>query len=325
MRRKRRLSYKSSLRRSSRKGCIFYGFVLMLCLLSIYLVLLEPTARLQPLRLFPNPVKTTVSVYLTDEQTIRSLSLDAYLMRVVAAEMPSSFHPEALRAQAVASRSYTCFRMRKNGGSGCASHPQADVCTDHTCCQAYLGSDSEIDTRILQAVMDTSGEVLTYENKVINALYHACSGGATEDVEAVFSTALPYLRSVESPNEESYPQYAASTVFSSEELSKLLPIDKSVPLRSQFQCTYARSGRIDSVSVNNRVYSGVQFRKLLKLPSTRISLSFSDSQTMTVSTIGSGHGVGMSQTGADAMAQRGTDYRTILKWYYTDCEITNIE
>ncbi len=311
-------------RHTCRRSRFPHAAVLLLCALSICLVLLPMPSVPRPLQLFPQNTEATISVYISDEQTIRQLSLDAYLMCVVAAEMPSSFHIEALRAQAVASRSYTCFRMRQNGGNGCASHPQADVCTDHTCCQAYLSGDSEIDTLILQAVMDTSGEILTYEGSVINALYHACSGGFTENSESVFSTALPYLRSVESPNEESYPQYAAQLEFSTSDLARLLPIDQGTPLREQFRCTLSATGRIESISVNGKIFSGVEFRKLLNLPSTRFTLSFSDA-CMTVFTAGYGHGVGMSQTGADAMAQRGADYREILKWYYTDCAISKIE
>lgn len=295
-------------------------FILLLCIVSVILVLF-PAAVLPPLPLFPQRSASSIRVYLHKEQQIVSLPLESYLPGVVAAEMPASFRREALRAQAVASRSYTCFKI---SAGGCASHPDADICTDSACCQAYQYDPSKISSAVHCAVTDTSGEVLTYDGKILNALYHACSGGYTENSEDVFSSALPYLRSVESPNEEGYPQYAAQFEFTVEELSHLLPLDKAKPLEGQFDILLGAHGRAACVTVGGISYSGTQFRHLLGLPSTCIRFDFS-SDSLVISTIGYGHGVGMSQTGADAMARRGADYRRILQWYYTDCKIGSLD
>lgn len=300
--------------------------ILLLCAVLIFLAAHAScftAGGKQPLFLFPDGEAPQLCVYLHKENMLREMPLDSYLLRAVAAEMPASFHIEALRAQAVASRSYVCFRLRALGGSGCASHPQADVCTDYRCCQAYLHEDTPVDPIIARAISDTCGEVLTYDGAVINALYHACSGGYTANSQDVFSAALPYLKAVSSPNEENYPQYSAHQDFSSEYLASVFPIDADLPLEGQFQITFDAHGRASSVTAGGKTYRGSEFRRLLSLPSARISLSFSDSK-MHISTTGYGHGVGMSQVGADAMARRGADYREILKWYYSGCVIDSL-
>lgn len=296
----------------------------MLCAASALLLLDAERPLPAPLLpLSPASDRQSLSVYLTQESCVRVMSLDDYLCRAVAAEMPASFHSEALKAQAIAARSYVCFRLTENGGSGCASHPEADVCTSAACCQAYSFEPS-IDRRISEAVFATSGEAVAYDGSVINALYHACSGGQTARAESVFSEALPYLRSVQSPGEENYPQFASESIFSFEQLCELLPLDASKPIPDQLAILETdESGRAARVQAGQSILSGTQFRKALSLPSTRISLSFSEGK-LTVLSSGFGHGVGLSQTGADAMARNGSDYRTILLWYYADCEIIRL-
>lgn len=275
-----------------------------------------------PLPLSPSPDQYTLSVFMHQDQEIRTMELDAYLIRAVAAEMPADFHSEALRAQAVAARSFACFRMKSMGGSGCASCPEADICTDPACCQAYLLSGQTADPRIAAAVFSTSGEVLTYQGHVINALYHACSGGMTEASEAVFSQALPYLRPAKSPGEERYPQYAASLSFSRESLALLFPLRDDAPLSEQFSIEeYTASGRAAWVRTGEERLRGSEFRFLLRLPSARMDFSF-DGDSLIISTVGRGHGVGLSQVGADAMARSGADCREILLHYYADCSLS---
>lgn len=279
------------------------------------------TGKPAPLPLVPDR-EQTVRVYLKSCDTLCNMELEEYVARVVAAEMPSSYHPEALRAQAVAARSYTLFRMKICGGSGCASHPEADVCAGAGCCQAY--AEYMPDERILSAVSDTHGEVLRYGGAVINALYHASSGGQTENSEAVFSEALPYLRSVESPGEEIYPRYAAESVYTREQLSTLIELDSALPLEKQLSVlTYDASGRAQTVQAGREILSGTEFRKRLSLPSARMHFTCS-ADTLTVHTTGFGHGVGLSQAGAEAMARRGAAYTEILSWYYTGCTVSPI-
>lgn len=276
-----------------------------------------------PLALVPQPEETLLTVYDVSASSVRSIALEEYIRYVVAAEMPASYHAEALRAQAVASRSYTVFRLRSRGGTGCVSHPEADVCTDSACCQACLplGQADSIDPSVSAAVAATRGQILVCNGSVINALYHASSGGRTENVESVFSQALPYLRSVDSPGEESYPQYASERRFTRQELSALFPLNAEKPLSEQLSVLDADStGRAITIQAGEKQYPAASFRRLLGLASTWMSFSF-EKDAVCIATRGYGHGVGMSQTGADAMAARGAQYQDILSWYYTGCEL----
>lgn len=298
--------------------------ILMVACVQLLIFLYCPAPQPVPIRLIPEASAPTVSVYNEDEQTMLSLPLEDYVARVTALEMPISFHKEALRTQAVAARSYVCRRLHAFGGSGCVRHPEADVCSSFSCCQAFLPMTLMPDDLFIRAAQDTAGEVVTYDGTIINALYHASSGGRTENSEAVFSAALPYLRAVDSPGEESYPQFVSEQFFSINELSCLLPIDKEAPLDKQMLLLESdASGRVILVRVGNTLYKGTELRQLLGLSSTRMRFTFSE-DGVSILTIGSGHGVGLSQTGADAMACKGASYREILCWYYTGCRIETL-
>lgn len=254
--------------------------------------------------LFGREARESVRVYL-DGETVRT-PLEEYLAHVVSAEMPEDYPEEALKAQAVAARTYTLYK-RANGG--CARHPEADVCVDAACCQAWR---REVLAAARWAVEATRGEYLKYQDEAILAVYHACAGGRTEDVEQVFSQSMPYLRGVESPGEEEAPQYRSRAFFTRAQLSSLLGAEADevrILERSE-------SGRVRSARVGEQVFSGTRLRALLSLPSTRFSVSETEEGWLFEAT-GSGHGVGMSQVGAAAMARRGSGYREILTWYYT--------
>lgn len=301
---------------------------LRLCIFCLLVAIARRAASIfsvDPLPLIPpDAIGQTLCIYETHNDAVHETELESYLLRVVAAEMPASYHKEALQAQAVASRSYTCFRMHCFGGKGCASHPEADVCTDSACCQAALNSNDVIDERISDAVRSTTGQVLTYDGRIINALYHACSGGQTEEAASVFSSALPYLQSVSSPGEEPYPQYSSQAVFTFKQLSDLFALDEMLPLAEQFSIEQTSStGRAVLIRAGTEFFSGSQFRSILSLPSAMLRFDF-EGDSMTVFTTGSGHGVGLSQVGADAMAWSGADYADILSHYYTGCELSSL-
>lgn len=272
-----------------------------------------------------------VRVYLNG---IREMPLESYVCGVVAAEMPASYHLEALKAQADAARTRAVCQML---GSGCKSHPDADICGDSGCCQGYAsmsecrakwGEETEYyRQRILQAVASTVDELIVYQGQPITVMYHAMSGGRTEDVRAVFSESLPYLVSVESKGEESARGFYTDSFIPFDDMARKLNAEISglhtsgEEIKRSFSVTgYTDSGRVAQVQVGEHLLSAAQLRQVLGLRSTMFSISL-DADGVTFSQQGYGHGVGMSQVGANSMAAQGADYRNILQHYYPGTEL----
>ena len=277
-------------------------------------------------------VDLTLNVWDVKAQAVRRISLETYVQGVVAAEMPAAYAPEALRCQAVAARTRAVFGCRSLGGNGCTTHPECDICTDSACCQGYLtgaeqrakwgGEYAACFSRTESAVRATAGQILTWDGMPIQVLYHASSGGMTEDAQAVFSQALPYLVSVESPGEEHASCYSADTTYSREEAAALLAdafpgcgvTAEGLPGQLRLQSSTA-SGRIATILVGTQTVTGQAFRRALKLRSALVTWD-AEGDTITFHTLGYGHGVGMSQAGAQAMAASGSRYADILAHYY---------
>jgi stage II sporulation protein D len=285
------------------------------------------------------------SVYLHRERVIRNMDLEEYIKGVVAAEMPASFHHEALKAQAVAARTYTVKRMTSLGGSPNPDHPEVDVCTDSTHCQAWI-SDEEFRQHlrkqfgifgykkylenVYNAVEDTRDLILVYQDEIIDPLFHSTSGGFTENSEQVFSSMVPYLRSVSSPYEDHSPKLTTRVEMKADDFVRTLQqkfdglkIDKNdIPSAIQVLET-SQGGKIISVRIGNKILSGREVRAALGLNSTDFKIGC-EGDTVVITTTGYGHGVGMSQYGADGMARRGDTYDRILKHYYTGVDIKRI-
>ncbi len=242
----------------------------------------------------------------------QKMELDRYILGVVLAEMPADFAPEALKAQAVVARTYALKRYYASD-----KHTYA-VCTDSTCCQAYCCPEEkypqEAVRKAAQAVEATSGQVLTYNGELIEATYFSCSGGRTEDAVAVWGGEIPYLQAVDSPGEENAASYLKSVRFSIQELAQILQKDR---LAGDFigEITYTSGGGVDTIVIGDTTYTGVEIRRLLGLNSTAFTIT-ALGDTVTVTTKGYGHRVGMSQYGADAMARAGNSYTQILAHYY---------
>lgn len=268
--------------------------------------------------------------------TLVKMNLEDYVFDVVAAEMPASFAPEALKAQAIAARTYV---IRKILSGGCSSMKGADVCSKSNHCQAFSTEEQrrsrwkgDYDTytaKLRQAVDATAGEILTYNDEPILMLYHASSYGYTEDVEKVYSQALPYLRSVSSPEEavdkvttrEEYSRaYFAKAVNAAYPKAGLqaAKLQTQVAVVSRYD-----SGRVKSVRVGSVTISGNDLRHVIEMRSTNFEFSF-DNYSVVLTTRGYGHGVGMSQTGADVMAKEGSSYQDILFHYYTGVQLVNL-
>lgn len=269
----------------------------------------------------------TIPVYMPGGE-VKMMELEDYIAGVVLAEMPASFAEEALKAQAVAARTYTarCFLM---GGK----HENAAVCTDSHCCQAfidpadYLGAGGLEDNveKVKNAVRSTSGVVLTYGGELIEAAYFSCSGGRTEDAVAVWGGAVPYLLSVDSPGEEQADHYRDRVFLSRDELERMLGRTLSGPSSGWLgPVVYTTGGGVATMVFAGQSYTGVELRLLLGLNSTAFSVEPGEGGIY-VTTSGKGHRVGLSQWGANAMAQAGCGYETIVKHYYFGITIDKIE
>ena len=271
-------------------------------------------------------------------QIVVHVYMEDYMLGVLPYEMDNSFPLEALKAQAVAARTFTLRRLPACGGTPCG-RCGADVCTDSACCQSYRsaeqlaskwGADAAYySARVEEAVYSTAGEVATYEGALIEALYHSTAGGMTESSENVFASAQPYLVSVESPGEEGSAHYRDSITFPRKsfitKLNAAFPraelSAKKLEVQVEITARFA-SGRVKTVRLGKVEVTGRQFRKALDLPSANFTIEFVG-EDVRVSTKGYGHGVGMSQYGANAMAKEGSDYRAILQHYYTGISIEN--
>ena len=269
---------------------------------------------------------------LQPDGTVVQTDMETYLRQVVAAEMPASFEPEALKAQACAARTYT-VRLQNRGGK----HDNADVCTDSKCCQAYISpADAELkwgvqvgefSAKIARAVADTDGLGVLYAGEPIEAVFFSSAPGKTTDAVAVWGNSVDYLKSVDSPEGDEVPNYRTEVVLSAEEVKNRIltaypGADLSGNPGSWFsQIHTGESGAVTSVLVGGVTLTGNQLRGALGLRSPAFTVTF-DGADFVFSVTGYGHGVGMSQYGANAMAKSGAEFREILTWYYTGTSVS---
>lgn len=304
---------------------IIAAFVLGMMLPGLTLRLGLAIAKPKPVSPLPQVSETTpteapaltIPVLLPDG-TAQQMELELYLVGVVLAEMPASFEENALMAQAVVARTYALKRIAEAD-----RHTPGAVCTDPGCCQAYIAPETYTGTaadlaKITQAVNATCGQVLTYQGKMAEATYFSCSGGRTEAAVAVWGSDVPYLRSVESPGEEQAQPYRKTVRFSAEAFCAAL--DRSLtgsPKTWLGSVTYTQGGGVATMVIGGVGYTGVQLRQLLKLNSTAFTIQ-ADDDGFTITTQGKGHRVGMSQYGANALAESGSTWQQILQHYYPD-------
>lgn len=277
----------------------------------------EPSQRMVTEILIHQAAETSydesIPVSVTISGTQQDMSLNDYLTGVVLGEMPASFDLEALKAQAVAARTYTLKHLMDG----------KTLSDDSSVCQAYLPVDtasSENLQKVREAVEATDGQVLTYDGALITATYFSCSGGQTEDASAVWGGSVPYLVSVDSPGEEFAAVFESTvSIPRSDFLSALGISDAAVSA-----VTYTAGGGVDTITIGGKVFSGTELRNQFSLRSTIFTLS-TGQDTVEFSVRGNGHRVGMSQYGAQAMAEAGSTYEEILTHYYTGVTITELE
>ncbi|PYG89518.1 stage II sporulation protein D [Ruminiclostridium sufflavum DSM 19573] len=285
----------------------------------------------------------TINVYVSEQKKVVNMQLEDYLLGVVAAEMPASFETEALKAQAIAARTYALGRATKLYGSGKDDvHNGADVCTDPGHCQAWISKDTAMKrwgflssfrywNKICKAVKETSGQVLEYDNVLINPLFHSNSGGHTENAEDVWAgTPEPYLKGVESFGEENSKEYKNEVIWEQKDIIKALKefnpkikIDEKDIMSDIEIKKYSSGDRVMDMKIGNITMKGTDFRKILQLKSANFKLTKLPDSRISITTLGYGHGVGMSQCGANYMAQKGSSCEEILKYYYRGVEIKN--
>ncbi|SES83588.1 stage II sporulation protein D [Natronincola peptidivorans] len=274
-----------------------------------------------------------IHVFNHETKEIMELYLEEYITQVLVAEMPASFEMEALKAQAVAARTYAIWRESTHGKAGHPSHPGASVCTSHAHCQEWLSME-EIQNRhgkawmenywdkIQEAVESTTGIIMTYNMQPIEPLYHSTSGGKTENSEDVFASAQPYLRSVSSPYEERSPVLVDQKKITMDAfINGLRSRDRDFTIDRRNAASQInileknQGGSISKIQIGNKTFTGSQIRQTFDLRSSDFTITVSGN-TVTFSTRGYGHGVGMSQWGANGMAEQGSDFQEILKHYY---------
>lgn len=259
-----------------------------------------------------------------------SMDMDEYLLGVLAAEMPASFPEEALKAQAVAARSFAMYC------ADAAKHGDAQVCTDFACCQAWQddaqlrekwGADYEFyKSRLQSAVSETDGEYMGYGGQAIFAAFHSSSAGRTAACSELWSE-LPYLKSVSSPeSSETVPNYISTVEFSAIDFRDTLlhsaPYADFTGDESTWlgECRRSESGRVESIVIGGVEFGGAELRSLFSLRSAAFELSYSEGRFLFTVT-GYGHGIGMSQYGAKVLAEEGSDYAAILAHYYQGAEL----
>ena len=328
-----------------------FGSVLLLTVLLLggaFIVSRKPAEALPytETAAVPQPDVSAATDYVHDSETmlkvlqngaVEEIPLYEYLCGVVRGEMLPTFSAAALQAQAAAERTYIYYQL-SHGGK--AAHPQADVCTDPGCCNAYLSSEAaqkkwgdgfaEYDALIRQAVSDTDGQVVLYENQPILAVFHSSSAGSTAASGDVWMADLPYLVSVKSPeNGEDIPNYYSVNTYSAEEFARLFKTahadaDLSGDAAGWVKNIKTAGERVDSAVIGGITVTGKELRSLFGLRSTAFTLDFRDG-TFTFHVTGYGHGVGMSQYGANELAEEGKTWQEILEWYYTGAKVGYLE
>lgn len=278
---------------------------------------------------------STVKVYIKAEDKVVEMDTTEYLKGVVSAEMPVSFEMEALKAQAVAARSYLMNHIenyKKNGTP--PEHKGADTCTDYKHCKAWISEadrkakwdEKDADSnwqKISKAVEDTAGQIMVYEGQPVNAVFHSTSSGKTERAADVWGGDVPYLQSVDSEGDKVSPKYNSEVDLTVDEFKKKAEaavegIDWSKGLYGAIERSEA--GGIISIELGGVKVKGTKFRTMFDLRSTNVDIH-EENGKIYMPAKGYGHGVGMSQYGANYLASQGKNYEEILKTYYTGVEI----
>jgi len=341
----------------NKRFVFFYAFICMLLLsVSIYIANNLDKAqtesekeqqnkqeRIQIVKYIEdNKIKNNIKVKITSTGEIKELTVNEYLKGVLPSEMPPEYDLEALKAQAVVARTYLYQKIDAGG------HGDVDICDNAAHCQAYYSTDKILqiwekskgwdkETRekyakkVAQAVEETQNIAVTYNGKYIRAYFHACSGGRTENVSNIWGRQnIPYLVSVESLGEEEYKNYSSKVKLNASELQTKLNDEQSIQCSINTDrgdivkiLSYTDTGRVDKVEIGGVIYAAEKLRTLLGLRSTNFNVEYENGEVIFKVT-GNGHGVGMSQVGANYYAKQGYTFDKIITHYYTGVDVTYI-
>ena len=289
--------------------------IILLTIIYIISFFQRETNFIMPKNNFKNINLSYVDINYNDKHL--KVNIDDYIIGVVAAEMPASFEEEALKAQSVASRTYLVNTLSTTNLVDTTTNNQVYI--DKTAMKDKWGIDYiKYYNKISNCVKETKDKIITYQNKPIKAFYYSMSNGYTESSLNVFNEQLDYLNIIESKWDKDNQEIIT---ISKNDFCTKLNIDCSNIIISNIKKD--KSNRIEAITINNKIYTGIEIRKLLNLRSTDFEIDIRDS-LISVTTKGYGHGVGMSQYGANNMAKEGYTYEEILKYYYQNIEISNI-
>lgn len=284
-------------------------YLLLVIVLTPIAILSKPEENLH----FNENSDILVQLQINDE--LLTLPLEDYVIGVVAQEMPASFSDEAIKAQAVAARTFALYNLQSK--QSLTTSMQAYISVE----QMQEKWQDEFDyyyNKIKNLVLETKDLVLTYNGELIKSYYYAMSNGMTEDSLVVFNEDLPYIKEVESDyDNESLNKFKYDKVMSRQEFCNKLDISCNKITISSIKRDV--SNRVTSLKINNKDFSGVEVRQLLDLRSTDFAISIDE--YVTITTKGYGHGVGMSQYGANGMAKDNKNFVEILQHYYQNVEI----
>ncbi len=308
-------------------------------ILTIVIMLIAPVAiglSTHKETKIPIRAKITKITYLeTKSNILRECELEEYLVGVLAAEMPAEYELEALKAQAVAARSYIVSKLNEVN----TQHPGAIVCDNSSHCKAHLDKNSaksrwdeslaeEYWEKLKSAVDKTKGEYMVCENEVVEAFFFARSSGRTESSEDVWGEERPYLKSVESVGDKEHPEFESTAEFENETVrQRLLSLNKDIrqgdnPLVIG-DIVRTAGGSVKTIEIDGKVFKGTELRNTFGLKSANFLLN-ANPESVSFSVFGYGHGVGMSQYGANTMAKNGKKYTEILSHYYTNIQIIKL-
>ena len=308
------------------------GFILLFVMIPVMLMsLTTPIENEQSITGVPLALETDeeepeasfyITVYRTATSEFQEIEFERYLIGVVAAEMPALFELDALRAQAIAARTYAMRILEHD-----------DYISDTVMHQVFLDDDQLRErwgdafdvhfSTIEEAVTSTKGIVITYEGELITPMFFAMSNGATENSEDVFASSRPYLRSVESSGYEDHANFEVEEGFTIEDLRAAFD-DADITADNIIILETSEGGNVDQVQVGSEIFAGRDVREVLGLRSAAFSIEAAPGGVI-FTTYGNGHGVGMSQHGANVMAQNGSDYIEILQHFYQNVTLEEKE
>ena len=306
---------------------VFLFGIMLIAPLSVLGEMGEVLSASAKLQVVKNETKGVFKVMNTEDGKVTEMPVEDYIIGVVSAEMPALYEEEALKAQAVAAFTFASQRKNENASK------EYDITNNHTVDQSFItkeemkkkwGEDYETHyEKIKTAVKAVSGYMVCFDKKPIVAVYHAISSGKTEDSKDIWGDEFPYLKPVLSEGDKLNKDYLSEVLFTPEEIRNKLSTDAefSGDESGYFgKPTRTDSGVVKEIAVCGKKLTGARIRTLLDLRSSNFSIEFKEGKYC-FSVLGYGHGVGMSQSGANYMAKQGSNFKEILTHYYTGCEV----